>query len=132
MIRYMLDTNIVIYTLNNRPRHVRDRFIAHDGQMCVSSVTMMELYFGAEKSNNPGRNIAEIEQFAARLDVFDYDTEAAAHTGQIRNELRLSGKNIGPYDQMIAGHARSAGLIVITNNVSEFSRVSGLRVENWA
>src|SRR5690606_40040453 len=105
MIRYMLDTNIVIYTLNNRPRHVRGRFIAHDGQMCVPYVTMMELYFGAEKYNNPDRNIAEIEQFTARLDVFDYDTEAAAHTGQLRNELRLSGKNIGPYDQMIAGHA---------------------------
>ncbi len=131
MIKYMLDTNIVIYTLNNRPDTVRKQFIAHQGQLCISTVTLMELYYGAEKSSDPERNLAEIEQFAGRLAVFDYDAEAAAHTGQLRAELKATGTPLGPYDQMIAGHARSAGLIVVTNNVREFKRVPGLRVENW-
>ena len=123
MIKYMLD---------HRPAKVRAQFIAHEGQMCISTVTLMELYYGAEKSSVPERNLAEIEQFAGRLVVLDYDSEAAAHTGQIRAEPKVAGKSIGPYDQMIAGHARSSGLIVVTNNVKEFKRVTGLRVENWA
>jgi tRNA(fMet)-specific endonuclease VapC len=69
---------------------------------------------------------------AARLDVLDYDDIAATHTGQIRAELGKIGKSIGPYDQMIAGHARSRGLIIVTNNEKEFKRVPGIRVENWA
>lgn len=73
-----------------------------------------------------------MEGFLARLEVKDFDPSAAAHTGQIRAELAKAGTPIGPYDQMIAGHARSLGLIVVTNNASEFSRVQGIRVENWA
>lgn len=131
MISYMLDTNIVIYTLNNRPAVVREHFIRHEGQLCISTVTLMELYFGAEQSSDPPRNVREVEEFAARLDVYDYDAGAAAHSGQLRAELKRLGKPIGPYDQMIAGHARSAGLILVTNNTREFKRVPGLRVENW-
>ena len=88
--------------------------------------------FGAEKSAAPEKNLAVIEAFLARLAVLDYDLHAAEHTGQLRAELQKRGKPIGPYDQMIAGHARSLGLIVVTNNQREFDRVSGLRVENWA
>lgn len=131
MLRYMLDTNIIIYTIKNRPKAVKEAFEAHYGQMCISSVSLMELIYGAEKSSAPGRNIRDIEGFAARLDVLDYDSEAAAHSGQLRAELALAGTPIGPYDQMIAGHARSRGLVLVTNNLKEFERVSGLRLENW-
>lgn len=84
-----------------------------------------------ERSANPARNLAEVQGFAARLDVLDFDSNAAAHAGQIRAELARLGTPIGPYDQMIAGHARSRGLIVVTNNRREFERVPGLRMEDW-
>lgn len=132
MLKYMLDTDISIYTIKNRPEAVRAAFNAHAGQMCVSVVTQMELIFGAEKSSQPARNLADVEGFLARLEVLDFNAAAATHAGQIRAELSKLGKLIGPYDQMIAGHARSLGLIVVTNNIGEFARVPGLRVENWA
>jgi len=100
--------------------------------MCISTVTLAELFYGVEKSANPARNLAEVEGFAARLEVLDFDGHAAAHTGQIRAELARTGTPIGPYDQMIAGHARSRGLIIVTNNRREFDRVPGLRVEDWS
>lgn len=131
MLKYMLDTNICIYTIKNKPEVVRQTFVAHDGQMCVSSITQMELIYGAEKSAAPSKNLNNVEAFLARLEIKDFDSAAASHTGQIRAELAQDGKPIGPYDQMIAGQARSLGLIVITNNVGEFSRVSGIRVDNW-
>lgn len=131
MIKYLLDTNIVIYTIKNKPEQVRERFNAHDGQMAISSITLMELLYGAEKSTNPERNLKVVESFASRLEVLDFGVHAAQHAGQIRAELARSGRPIGPYDQMIAGHARSLGLIVVTNNEREFQRVLGLRVENW-
>lgn len=131
MLKYMLDTNIVIYTIKNRPDTVQTAFNAHYGQMCISSVTLMELIYGAEKSINPEKNLLTIEGLAARLDVLAYEDNAATHTGQIRAELAKVGTPIGPYDQMIAGHARSQGLILVTNNEKEFQRVDGLRIENW-
>lgn len=131
MLKYMLDTDIVIYTIKNKPSVVREAFKAHYGQISISTVTLMELVYGAEKSSNPERNLQDVEGLAARLDVLDYNEYAAVHTGQIRAELAKSGKPIGPYDQMIAGHARSQGLILVTNNVREFKRVPGIRVENW-
>ena len=132
MLKFMLDTNICIFTIKNRPREVRSVFKQHHGQMCISTVTLMELIFCAEKSSSPERNLADVEAFAARLEVLQYDQEAAAHTGQLRAELARQGQPIGPYDQMIAGHARSRGLIIVTNNRREFDRVPGLRVEDWA
>jgi tRNA(fMet)-specific endonuclease VapC len=128
----MLDTNICIYTIKNQPSQVRDAFIRHQDQLCVSTVTAMELIYGAEKSGAPEKNLGVIEAFLARLAVMDYDLHAAEHTGQLRAELRQQGRPIGPYDQMIAGHARSLGLIVVTNNEREFERVPGLRIDNWA
>ena len=131
MLKFMLDTNICIFTIKNRPEHVREAFNAHHGQLCISTVTLMELVFGAEKSSNPQRNLAVVEGVAARLDVLKYDWEAAANTGQLRAELAKLGTPIGPYDQMIAGHARSLGLVLVTNNTREFERVPGLRIEDW-
>ena len=131
MLKFMLDTNICIFTIKNKPVHVREHFIRQHGLMCISTVTLAELFYGVEKSADPVRNLAEVEGFAARLEVLDFDDHAAAHTGQIRAELSRTGMPIGPYDQMIAGHARSRGLIIVTNNRREFDRVPGLRVEDW-
>lgn len=131
MLKYMLDTNICIFTIKNRPEQVREVFKRHSGQLSISTVTLMELIYGAEKSAKPERNLVDVEGFAARLDVLPYDTQAAAHSGQLRAELARIGKPIGPYDQMIAGHARAQGLILVTNNLREFERVPGLRVEDW-
>ena len=127
----MLDTNIVIYTIKNRPRLVRETFKRHQGQMCISTVTVGELIFGAERSAQPERNLTDIEGLTARLAVLPFDAAAATHFGQLRAELYSSGNPIGPYDMMIAGHARSLGLILVTNNTKEFDRAPGLRLENW-
>jgi tRNA(fMet)-specific endonuclease VapC len=132
MIKYMLDTNILIYTIRNRPKKVRDAFKKHADYLAMSTVTLGELIYGAEKSAQSVRNLADIEALAARMDVVPFDSQAAIHFGQVRAELAKSGKLIGPFDLMIAGHARSLGLILVTNNLREFKRVPGLRVENWA
>lgn len=132
MLKYLLDTNIVIYTLKNKPARVREHFSRHDGQMAISTVTLGELVFGAERSSRPEANLAVIEGLVARLESLHFDDAAAYHFGQIRAELLRSGRPIGPYDMMIAAHARSRGLILVTNNLAEFERVGGLRLENWA
>lgn len=131
MLRYMLDTNICIFTIKNKPKNLRDTFNRCYGQLCISSITLMELIYGAEKSANQQKNLDIVEGFSARLEVLTYDTAAAAHSGQLRAELARNGKIIGPYDQMIAGHARSRGLVLVTNNSREFERVPGLRIEDW-
>jgi tRNA(fMet)-specific endonuclease VapC len=131
MLKYMLDNNIAIYIVKNRPEVVRDIFNTRGGQACMSAVSLMELIYGAEKSASPTRNLRVIEGFSARLEVLPYDDNAAIHTGQIRAELARHGKPIGPYDQMIAGHARSQSLILVTNNTKAFKQVPGLRLENW-
>lgn len=131
MLKYMLDTNIAIYTVKNRPQKVREAFRRHAGEMCLSAVSLGELIFGAEKSSRVEHNLSIVESFAAQLEVPCFDERAAAHFGQLRAELSLAGQVIGPYDMMIAGHARSLGLILVTNNLKEFQRVPGLRIENW-
>lgn len=132
MLRYMLDTNIVIYTMKNKPQKIKKAFLAHYGQVCISTVTLMELVCGAEKSANPRRNLNDVEGLVARLDVLPYNYEAAVHSGEIRAELARSGRPIGPYDLMIAGHARSLGHVLVTNNAGEFERVAGLRLDDWS
>jgi len=131
MLKYLLDTNIVISTMKNRPQQVRRRFKQHKGQMCISSVTLGELIFGAEHSQQVERNLTDIEAMVARLEVLPFDNKAAYHFGQIRAALYNMGKPIGPYDMMITSHARASGLTLITNNVKEFERVPGLLLENW-
>ena len=131
MLKYMLDTNIVIYTIKNRPEAARKAFKKHQGQICISAVTWGELVYGAERSAQTERNLADIEGLAARIEVTAFDGQAAIHFGQLRAELYRAGTPIGPYDMMIAGHARSMGLVLVTNNLGEFERVPGLRLENW-
>lgn len=132
MPRYMLDTSILIYTIKRKPNAVRRRFEAHNGEMCVSSITAMELLYGAHKSQAVQRNLEIIEGLLGRLELLDFDLAAAEHAGQIRAELTTTGTPIGPFDVMIAGHARSRGLSLVTNNEGEFSRVRGLLLENWS
>ena len=132
MLRFMLDTNILIYTIKNRPEAVRNQFEAHDGEMCVSSITAMELLYGAHKSQAVRRNLDVVEGLLARIEVLDFDLASAEHAGQIRAELTALGRQIGPFDVLIAGHARACGLCLVTNNMSEFERVEGLRLVNWA
>ncbi len=131
MLKYMLDTGIIIYTMKHRPEAVKKAFNQHQGQMCISTVTLGELVFGAEHSQQIERNLADIKNMTARLGILDFDSNAAYHFGQIREELYSQGTPIGPYDMMIAGHARSSGLVLVTNNSNEFSRVTGLMLENW-
>jgi len=131
MLRYLLDTNIVIYVLRRRPIEVLSIFNANAGRMAISSITVAELLHGAEKSNRVNENLSAIEDFCSRLDVLPYGLKAAQHYGAIRAALEKLGQPIGVNDLHIAGHARSEGLILVTNNVSEFTRVPALEVENW-
>ncbi|HQV48365.1 MAG: tRNA(fMet)-specific endonuclease VapC [Dokdonella sp.] len=131
MLRYLLDTNIVIYVLKRRPIEVLGTFNANADRMAISAITLAELLHGAEKSSQVSNNLSAIEDFCSRMEVLAYDTKAAQHYGSIRAELETRGQSIGVNDLHIAGHARSAGLTLVTNNVDEFVRVSGLRVENW-
>jgi tRNA(fMet)-specific endonuclease VapC len=132
MLRYMLDTNICIYVMKNYPPRLRERFNRLADQLCMSSITLGELHYGAEKSARRLENLQAVEHFAARLEVLPFSTKAAAHYGQVRAELERGGRPAGAHDMMIGGHARSEGLILVTNNVREFERMSGLLVENWA
>jgi tRNA(fMet)-specific endonuclease VapC len=131
MLQFLLDTNIVTFVLKNKPDYLRARFSEQHGRLAISSVTLAELVYGAEASSRTDANLRNIEGLTARLDVLAFDEPAAHHTGRIRAELRRAGTPIGAYDVMIAGHARSRGLTVVTNNVREFERVPGLQVIDW-
>lgn len=131
MLKYMLDTNIVIYVIKRRPVEVLEVFNAHAGQMCISSITLAELLHGVEKSSMITKNLRKVEDFVSRLEVLPYENTAASHYGDIRTNLEKKGAVIGVNDLHIAAHARSEGLILVSNNVREFERVEGLRLENW-
>jgi tRNA(fMet)-specific endonuclease VapC len=131
MLRYMLDTNLCIRVLRDRPASVRERFNIEADGLCTSTVALAELLHGALKSQRPEHNRHEVERFAARLDVLAFDVRAADHAADIRATLERQGRPIGAYDLLIAGHARSRGLVVVTGNLTEFERVDGLRCEDW-
>ena len=131
MLKFMLDTNIVIYVIKRRPVEALNTFNLHAGQMAISSITLAELLHGAEKSAKPEHNLLQVEDFISRLDILDYGSKAAAHYGDIRSNLEKQGKTIGVNDLHIAGHARSEGLTLVTNNLREFERVQALRLDNW-
>lgn len=131
MLTYMLDTNICIYVMKTYPPDLREKFNSLADQLCISSITLGELYYGAEKSARRQENLSAIENFAARLEVLPFANKGAAHYGQIRAELARAGTPCDVHDMQIGGHARSEGLIVVTNNMREFIRMPGLRAENW-
>jgi tRNA(fMet)-specific endonuclease VapC len=132
MLKYLLDTTIVIYVIKRRPIEVLGLFNENAGRMAMSAITSSELYHGAEKSAKVSQNLEVIEEFSSLLEVLPYTGKASAHYGSIRSALEKAGQPIGVNDLHIAAHARSEGLVVVTNNVSEFARVPGLMVENWA
>lgn len=131
MLRYLLDTNIVIYVLKRRPVEVLPIFNANASRMAISSITLAELMHGAEKSSRVSENLQAIDDFCSRLEVLPYGAKAAQHYGAIRTALERLGQTIGVNDLHIAGHARSEGLVLVTNNMSEFARVPALELENW-
>ena len=131
MISYLLDTNIVIYVIKSRPIEAQEVFNQHSNRMAISSITLAELIHGAEKSSKPTHNYAVIEDFCSRLEVLPYSAKAAQHYGSIRAALEKTGQPIGVNDLHIAAHARSEGLVLVTNNMREFERVPALQLENW-
>lgn len=131
MLRYLLDTNIVVYVIKQRPLSALARFNEHQGAMAISCITLAELIHGAENSSQPARNLAVVDDFASRLEVLSYGAKAAQHYGQIRATLEKIGQPIGVHDLHIAGHARSEGLTLVSNNLREFAKVPGLLSDNW-
>jgi tRNA(fMet)-specific endonuclease VapC len=129
---YLLDTNICIYIINQKPPHVFERFRREKlGDIAISSVTASELTFGVVKSGSE-KNRQALALFFAPLEILPFDASVIWHYGEIRSNLEKRGTPIGSLDTMIAAHARALGAVLVTNNVREFSRVEGLRVENWA
>lgn len=132
-MRYMLDTNICIYVIKHKPEKVFQKLQEVDpSDVCISSVTYAELVHGVEKSAAVDKNRLALSIFLANIEILDFDVNAAEGYGKIRADLEKNGTPIGPLDMMIAGHARSLDYTVVTNNVKEFKRVSGLKIENWA
>ena len=115
MLKYMLDTNIAIHVIKRRPFDMLAIFNQHAGQLCISSITLAELLHGVEKSAFIDKNLKNVENFISRLEVLEYGNKAASHYGDIRADLERKGTPIGVNDLHIAGHARSEGLIIVTN-----------------
>jgi len=131
-MRFMLDTNTCVDVIRRRNDRVLRRMQRlRPGDLCVSSVTLSELEYGAAKSSDPQRNRLALAEFMTPVSVLPYDDAAAPAYGRVRAELERAGTPIGPLDTMIAAQALSLGLILVTDNEREFRRVSGLKVQNW-
>ncbi|TAM98891.1 MAG: type II toxin-antitoxin system VapC family toxin, partial [Chitinophagaceae bacterium] len=127
-----LDTNICIYIINQKPPVILAKFQSIPlGEIGISIITLAELYYGAVKSASPDKNISALNRFVIPLEIFNFDHSAALEYGIIRSNLEKKGTPIGSLDMLIAAHAKSMDFIVVTNNEKEFSRVEGLRIENW-
>ena len=132
-MRYMLDTNICIYAIKHKPEKVFHELQKHDpSEVCISSITYAELVHGVEKSEAIDKNRLALSLLLVNIEVLPFDVDAANCYGRIRADLEKKGTPIGPLDMMIAGHAQSLGYAVVTNNMKEFVRVEGLKIENWA
>lgn len=131
-MKYMLDTNICIYVIKKKPLHALKKFAAVNREdMCISSITLAELMFGACKSNNPIKNKSALMIFLAGIKILPFNDAAATEYGDIRATLERRGTPIGANDLLIAAHARSMQLTLVTNNLKEFARVDGLQLEDW-
>lgn len=131
-MRYMLDTNICIYTIKNKSPKVIQNFLKHDpNDMCISATTYAELMHGVEKSMAKERNRIAITMFLSPISILEFDTCAAEEYGRIRADLEKKGTPIGPMDMLIAAHAKAEDLVLVTNNTREFERVEDLEVEDW-
>lgn len=129
---WLLDTSICIALIKRQPPELIGKLKKHQpGDVAISSITLAELQFGVSKSKQSERNRAALDQFLLPLEILSFDETAAGIYGQVRANLEAKGTPIGPLDTLIASHALSVKAAVVTNNVREFSRVDGLRVENW-
>lgn len=130
---FLLDTNICIYIIKKKPEIVLERFRELPlGSVGLSAITLAELEYGIRKSGSPDRNLEALSQFLVPLDIKDFDYNATVQYGKIRAELEKAGTPIGPLDTLIAAHALSLNVTLVTNNEREFKRVAGLKIENWA
>ena len=128
----MLDTNICIYIIKNKPKFVMERFQEYDiGDISLSSITVSELYYGAYKSQYVEKNLLALEHFLQPFNIVEYDLKASIEYGQIRATLEKQGNVIGGLDMQISAHARSLDMTLITNNTKEFIRVDDLVIDNW-
>ena len=128
----MLDTNICIYAIKHKPDTVIRKFLSHDPEeLCISAITYAELMHGVEKSIAVERNRIAMSLFLSPITILQFDGRAAEEYGRIKAELEKKGTPIDPMDTLIASHAKSRGLIIVTNNTREFNRVVGLTVEDW-
>jgi tRNA(fMet)-specific endonuclease VapC len=131
-MEYLLDTNICIYIIKKRPIHVFDKFKSLPiGSIGISTITLAELQFGIMKSSDPEKNQEALDKFLTPLEIIDFDFKATIDYGKIRADLEKKGTPIGPLDTLIAAHAKSLDLTLITNNEKEFGRIPGLKIENW-
>jgi tRNA(fMet)-specific endonuclease VapC len=131
-MKYLIDTNICIYIMNNRPTDVIQKFKQFSpGEIGISTISVSELQYGVAKSTHRNENQLRLDEFLAPLEILTYDEIAARTYGDIRFQLEKYGKPIGPLDLLIAAHALSRNLIIVTNNVIEFGRIKKLKVENW-
>ena len=132
-MKYMLDTNICIYIIKEKPKKVISKFQTLDiGDVCISVITLAELQYGVEKNNYPERNRVALSGFLALIEILPFSEQASSEYGKIRANLERQGNIIGAYDLMIGAHALSEKLILVTNNINEFKRISQLSLENWA
>lgn len=131
-MKYMLDTNICIYCIKKKPPEVINKFLQYDPEdICISSITYGELMHGVEKSQAVEKNRLALALFLSPIQILPFGAEASEAYGKIRADLERKGTPIGPMDMLIAGHAQSEGLVLVTNNTREFIRVSNLQVEDW-
>lgn len=132
-MKYMLDTNIIIFVIKKKSADLIKRFLEHDpNDICISSITYAELVHGVENSSAREKNKLALTMFLSGIQIVPFDAAAAEDYGQIKADLQRRGTPIGPMDTLIAAHAKSLGLTVVTNNTREFSRVKGLNLEDWA
>jgi tRNA(fMet)-specific endonuclease VapC len=132
-MKFLLDTNICIYIIKNKPPQVFEKFLTLEfGTVGIFSITLAELNYGVAKSTNIEKNQEALLKFLTPIEILDFNFEAAEEYGKIRSDLEKKGTTIGSLDLLIAAHAKSLNTVLVTNNESEFSRVIGLKIENWA
>lgn len=131
MPRYMLDAGFCVHVLKHHPAALRDRFNAMAEQICISSLTLADLHHAAERSARRPANLLAVEHFAARLEVLPFTAKAAAHYGTLGAELERAEIEALPRDILLAAHARSEGLVVVTADPAAFAGMAGLQVESW-
>ena len=132
MIKYLLDTNMCIYLIKKQPPKVLSHFqLIQIKQLYIPSITIFELYYGIEKNDSHERNLNALEHFIAPLTIVDFNFNAAITAAKIRSDLEKKGTPIGSYDIQIAAIALSLDMVLLTNNIREFERINGLKLENW-